>query len=222
LLIWLASYPRSGNTFVRIVLNEVFGIKSMSLHGDADERVFSPKPGVVEAIGHLASDLQGDELINWARRSTETYVIKTHEPPATNDPAIYVVRDGRSALVSYFHYLNKVESFPITYQDVIDGNVYGGSWSEHFYAWHPLSRSRTLLLRYEDVTKDRDHLEHQLGDFFSMKPGPGSRRSFAELHSLYPDFFRRGDDSANIQELQPYLDRVLARHGSLLRVLGYI
>ena len=64
----------------------------------------------VEAIGHLGSDLQGDDLINWVRRSPETYVIKTHEPPATNDPAIYIVRDGRSVIVSYFHYLNTVES----------------------------------------------------------------------------------------------------------------
>lgn len=193
----------------------------MSLYGHADERVFSSKPGVVEAIGHLGSDLQGDDLINWVRRSPETYVIKTHEPPATSDPAIYIVRDGRSVIVSYFHYLNTVESHRVTYQDVIDGHVYGGSWSEHFYAWQPLCRPHTLLLRYEDMTTNRDRLEHQLGEFFSARPVSSLRRSFAELHRLYPDFFRRGEDNANIQELQPYLDRVLARHGSLLRDLGY-
>lgn len=31
-VIWLASFPRSGNTFFRVVLHEVYGIESSSFH----------------------------------------------------------------------------------------------------------------------------------------------------------------------------------------------
>ena len=35
-MIWLASYPRSGNTFFRIVLSEVYGIESSTFHHESD------------------------------------------------------------------------------------------------------------------------------------------------------------------------------------------
>ena len=89
MLIWLASYPRSGNTFVRIVFNDMFGIKTRSLTGNGDDRVLSAVPGVVDAVGHLTSEARGKELIDEARQSQELYVLKIYEPPLTDDAAIY-------------------------------------------------------------------------------------------------------------------------------------
>src|SRR6476620_3314267 len=107
MLIWLASYPRSGNTFVRAVLNDVFGIKARTLTGIGDDRVFSSRLGVVVAVGPLQSATRGVDFIDKARRSQEIYFLKTHEPQLTDDPAIYIVRDGRSAVVSYFNFMNE-------------------------------------------------------------------------------------------------------------------
>ncbi len=82
-MIWLASFPRSGNTFFRIVLHEVYSIPSSSYHLEPD------KP------------LDPDYY---------TYpVVKTHllpdqlKPRDPNIPSIYLVRDGRDALVSIAH-----------------------------------------------------------------------------------------------------------------------
>jgi hypothetical protein len=69
MLIWLASYPRSGNTFLRIILNDVFGIKTSSWTGDGDDRVFSSRPGIIDAVGHIRMARDGAELIEEARRS---------------------------------------------------------------------------------------------------------------------------------------------------------
>ena len=71
MLIWLASYRRSGNTFVRVVLNDIFGIyiKTRSLAGIGDDRVFSMRSGVLNAVGHLKSVACGDDLIEEARQS---------------------------------------------------------------------------------------------------------------------------------------------------------
>jgi sulfotransferase family protein len=222
MLIWLASYPRSGNTFVRVVLNDVFGIKTQSMTGDGDDRVFSSRPGVVDAVGHLNTVARGDELIEEARHSEELYFLKTHEPPLTDDPAIYIVRDGRSAVVSYFHYVNEIENQSTPLEAIIDGNVYAGSWSEHFSAWQPLSRPRTLLLRYEEIVRNSHRLVEQLAWFCSAKPISVAHRSFTDLHRLFPEFFRKGDDASNIQELEPHLLRFMRRHGDLLQRLGYI
>jgi hypothetical protein len=222
MLIWLASYPRSGNTFVRVVLNDVFGIKARTLTGIGDDRVFSSRLGVVDAVGHLKSATRGVDLIDEARRSQEIYFLKTHEPPLTDDPAIYIVRDGRSAVVSYFHFMNEVEHYPISLEAIIDGDVYAGSWSEHFAAWQPSSRPRTLLLRYELIVRNSDTLVKHLGAFCSVKPVSATHRSFTDLHRLFPEFFRKGDDANNIQELEPYLPRFMQRHGALLQELGYV
>jgi hypothetical protein len=222
MLIWLASYPRSGNTFVRVILNSVFGMKTTSLHGQGDLRVFSARPGVTDAVGHVQTEVQGADLIAEAQRSDRLRVVKTHEAPLTSDPTIYIVRDGCSAIAPYHHYLNEVEKLDVPWEAVIEGRVYAGSWSNHFTAWNPLERPNTLFLRYEDITQDTDRFIRQLGDFCRVAPQSARPPSFEELHALHPDFFRVGNDAANIAETESYLPRLLELHGPLMRRLGYL
>jgi hypothetical protein len=220
MLIWLASYPRSGNTLVRIVLNAAFGLRTHAL-GTGDSRVFGSRPGVLRLVGHRSDGLQDQDLIAEARASRELYIVKTHEPPVTDDPAIYVVRDGRSAIVSYSHYYAEVEGIPISMPDVIDGKVYAGGWSDHFRAWSPLSRPRTLFVRYEDVVAQPSSLIAALAEFCQRAPVSNSPPSFPELHAAFPEFFRCGGDAANIQEIAPFILRFRDRHGWLMQQLGY-
>lgn len=221
MIVWLASYPRSGNTLARVVLKDVFGIETPSLAGDGDDRVFSSRPGVIEVVGHLKSATRGIELIEEAQRSDRLYIIKTHEPPLTDDPAIYIVRDGRSAIISYYHYLNEIENLNIPLASVIDGQTYAGSWSDHFKEWRPLERPKTLLLRYEEMIKDSNLMVERLGRFISARPGAPLSRTFEDLHTLFPKFFRKGDDASNIREMGPHLPRFMRLHGALMQRLGY-
>lgn len=34
MIVWLASYPRSGNTFLRVLFRHVFGIETYSVYND--------------------------------------------------------------------------------------------------------------------------------------------------------------------------------------------
>jgi hypothetical protein len=43
--------------------------------------------------------------VDAARSSQETLLVKTHDLPDDDSPALYLVRDGRDALVSYAHYI---------------------------------------------------------------------------------------------------------------------
>ena len=220
MLIWLASYPRSGNTYLRMVLHKIFGLQTYA--SKADERVFSTHPGVIGAVGHKSINVD-ERVIQWARASDQLCVIKTHEPPLTDDPAIYIIRDGRSSVVSYFYYCNEIERLSVSLDDVICGNVYAGSWSEHFYSWLPLHRSNTLLIRYEELVSNQASLINRLQDYLGIGAIPHALTPpMAQLHGLFPQFFRSGNDCKNISEIELSLPLFLEKHGLLMRRLGYL
>jgi hypothetical protein len=220
MLVWVASYPRSGNTFVRMLLRSGFGLTSHSWHGSADPGAFG-SADVERLVGHRATAVPQDDLIAWAQAQPDLCLIKTHEPPATDDPAIYVVRDGRSCMVSYHRYLNDIEHVSTSMQDVIEGRVFAGSWSEHLAAWQPTRRPHTLLLRYEEITARPEHAVARLGDFLRLAPHDGRIPEFEELRRLNPHFFRAGEDAANIEALQPHDVSFRRRHTEAMTALGY-
>jgi hypothetical protein len=67
MIVWLASYPRSGNTFVRTLLHSAFGLESYSLH--CDEGDFPPGHPVTPpaAIGPRAV-----ALVSWQFQMIDT------------------------------------------------------------------------------------------------------------------------------------------------------
>lgn len=138
---WLASYPRSGNTLLRLVLNHCFGLASQSLYQDQE----FADPAVRDVVGH--EDVGGNArlFVTAARRAGRSLYVKTHElPPSDQHPAIYVIRDGRSAVVSHAHYLRDILGRDISLTDVIEGKA-GLSWSRHVRAWALPLRANTLL-----------------------------------------------------------------------------
>ena len=219
MIVWLASYPRSGNTFVRILLRQGFGLKTYSLH-QGDDKDFGDEK-LSDIVGHTTAAPEHD-LVSEARASSELYVIKTHQPPLTDDPAIYIVRDGRSATVSYFHYVNEGKEFKIPMEAMIDGNDFSGSWSGHYAAWEPLKRPNTLLLRYEEITRDPETAIEVIGEFLKLKGEKTVPKTFSDLQQTAPKFFRAGSDEKNIAEMTPYLGRFAAHHGRLMVELGYM
>ncbi len=92
-------------------------------------------------VGHKLLTSSVADLMNDA----EIHFVKTHQLPGDNSPAIYLVRDGRDACVSYAHYrvdfegnLSWVErqrarvcrrwQFNSALRDVIEGNTPYGAW----------------------------------------------------------------------------------------------
>lgn len=133
-MIWLASFPRSGNTFFRIILYEVYGIES-------------------SVFGH-------DQLKKSDTEYTHYPVVKTHLLPhqlIPNDPdipAIYIVRDGRDALISMAHHRKNIIAPGSDYyqnlQEAIiaaKGSFFGG-WSKNVLEW---SKRASIIIRFEDL-----------------------------------------------------------------------
>lgn len=236
MLIWLASYPRSGNTLLRILLNRVFALRTTSVYTPATtQETLDVPPGTPaapyslarrrllrETAGHYRFDGPLDSFLARARASAEPVIVKTHDAPLDDSPAIYVVRDGRAAVVSYLHFLRD-RGIAATIADVIRGRIgHGGSWSESLSAWQPLSRPRTLLVHFEDVITRPDAAIDALGRFLATTPQDAWRNPNDQLRAADPTFFRGGSNEQNIAEMSP-ADRALfvEVHGAWMARLGY-
>lgn len=236
MLIWLASYPRSGNTLLRILLNRVFALCTTSVYTpETPQETLDEPPGTTaapyafarrqllrEAAGHYLFDGPLDSFLSRARSAAEPVIVKTHDPPHDDSPAIYVVRDGRAAVVSYLHYLRD-RGIDAAMQDVIRGRVgHGGSWSESLSAWQPMSRPRTILVRFEDVIAQPEAAIAAIARFLAIAPLNAWRNPNDQFRAADPTFFRGGSNEQNIAEMSP-ADRALfsKTHGAWMARLGY-
>jgi len=150
---WLASYPRSGNTFVRTILFNCFGIKTASVY----PKDLGGKTILEEFVGHIEHNQ--DKTITFQKGSIP--IIKTHKFNKDNNRAIYVIRDGRAASISLWHFYAK----KISKKDIILGNTIFGKWKDHLISWSPLKRKNTLLIKYEDIGNDFESVLNSISTF---------------------------------------------------------
>lgn len=218
LITWLASYPRSGNTLLRIILNVCFGQFSHSIYADTEFN----DPAIQRVVGHEAIGPDPRRFLREAYLRKRTVYVKTHELPGMdNRPAIYVLRDGRSSVVSHYHFLKDILHRDVTLADVIAGK-FGASWSQHVNAWTTSSRSNTLIVRFEDISIGNPDMLERISKFIGRPILREFNVSFDCLHAQSPLFFRRGSDTANIAELDAMsLIQFEQLHGETLRQMGY-
>ncbi len=189
MIIWLASYPRSGNTFLRVILNSIFNIKSYSIYDDLKDIAANEKTS--DAVGHELLP-QGFD-IEKARESKEVYFIKTHDKPLNNtDKAIYLVRDGRETMLSYTKYQNKYGSEHKELIDTIYGNTYFGSWKAHLNIWDPKNRPNTLTIKFEELTDNPYAFIDSIASFSGIAPVNAVIPTFNELQKNNDKFFSTG------------------------------
>ena len=142
-MIWLASYPRSGNTLMRQILRQCFGMKSGSVYPND----LGGNKALEEACGHVELDRQHGGVT----LDESASVVKTHELPCDGGHAIYIIRDGRAACVSLWNYWNR--ALPLI--EVVRGNHRFGLWGEHATAWIGSANLLTAF-RYEQLVSRRN------------------------------------------------------------------
>lgn len=229
MIIWLASYPRSGNSFLRAVLYRVFGIRSNTVYSAAAGP--SDVGQSLDTMGQLVGQEEDRcDLAAW-RADSRTHFVKTHEmPPPGEAPAVVLVRDGRDAAVSYAHFILKTERnidrptknlFHKTLRDVIAGDSFGG-WSRNVNAWIERSGSQSVV-QFEALLKDPVNITAATLERLGIhRKTAGTPPSFEELHAAIPWFFRSGKPGSWAEEMPSDLHRLfLERHGETLLRLGY-
>lgn len=220
---WLASFPRSGNTFFRILLKELSGIET---YATSDSRL-AQKIGLADTIGHrpLASMPTNG--------GTTPSIIKTHRLPEDSRPAIYLVRDGRDALVSYARYRvafrskkGKARSFHSELTNLVEGQSPFGKWGSHVFAWTRDRRDGpTTLVRFEDLIERplevfRNALTETDAGLEILEAA--TIPTFDDLHGRWPDFFRKGQAGTWRTEMSEEIhDLFWATNGDAMTYLGY-
>lgn len=221
-MIVLASFPRSGNTFFRNVLYEVYGVSSGHFH---------PKLGTK----------QGDHPL------LKTHVLPDFLPPHYRElPSVYLIRDGRDCMVSLAHSRRNITASGSNYLLNLTGAVLArgdaatGSWSCNVAAW---TARAALVIRYEDLIRDpiteteklRGIMDlpapdrDRLPSFESLKGGTprygsgGRHKTVEEKRARAQHFFRRGVAGAYKDEMPRFhqlLFRLLNRRQ--MKAQGYI
>ncbi len=223
---WIASFPRSGNTYFRNILYYVYGIESSTWH---KETVY-PVDENYESYRFVKTHLLPGDLI----------------PDDPNIPAIYLVRDGRDAVVSIAHHRSDLvmpgSDFNLNLQEAIlagEGSFFGG-WSKNAEEWF---QRANLIIRFEDLISDPVSVFKRVEKLITLPTANWNNLpSFKELKSgkpkyggiskiadpkFNPDefaekFFRKGKSGGWKEEMSPFFqDLFWSFHGDTMERLGY-
>jgi hypothetical protein len=234
-IVWLASYPRSGNTFLRIVLHRLYSAPTYSIYEDDDPVAQRVGP---DLIGYRMKPLDRAMM----RDSAEVYFTKTHKGrKGDGRRAIYLVRDGRDAVVSHAHLRmsqrraaggdcqTTFEAFlreEIT-RPYIDGQPSSGTWGGNILSWLGAADALVTLLRYENLIVDPlGSVERAVSSLLpELVPNADAViPSFSELHKIDPLFFRRGVARSHRDEMSDELHELFwaqPENATAMRLLQY-
>lgn len=161
--IFLVSYPKSGNTWVRFILANYLTNNNcdfINSHLIIPDIHFNP-----------------EELRNITIRPR---FIKSHNNYTSRyKRVIYIVRDGRDVAVSYYFHLikyyqiNPDTSFKDYLQEFNAGHLNNyGSWSSHVKSWTRNKAKDFLLIKYEDLKSNTYREVSKILDFSGLEIVP--------------------------------------------------
>lgn len=225
MIVWLASYPRSGNTFCRAVLNHYFDKRSYSIYGDRVD--IASNTELTELVGHEDGDLQTLDL-DALRQSADLFFIKTHNVPSLTqsdeDVVFYIVRDGRDACTSHHAYIKNIVGRKDTaLEQVLCGDGAAVLWGEHVLRWYQAKTERSHVFRFEEITVDPDAFADRLADILGLERSQKPFPKFETFKNALPAFFGTGRVGAH-REAFSAKDLVTFElyHGTALRLAGYV
>jgi hypothetical protein len=177
---FLASYPRSGSTWLRFMLFEVLAGE------DAGFRKIEDRLPEIHQHRGIAPILPGGGRL-----------IKTHEQ-YRNDykKAVFLVRDVRDVCLSTYAGFSALGLAPIVSKGDFESFLLSflkgkalqmGSWQEHSRSWleSPLAKNGNLLVvRYEDLRRNPEEKVGQLLQFLGITPEAGVIRRAIENNTL--------------------------------------
>jgi len=204
-----------------MILAQIYGYDTYSVHNDFDLRQMGAIDLVKQKPFHF-------DRVDEYRASPEPYFIKTHLLPFTggNDPVVYIVRDGRDALVSHAHYRIDIEGasgFDVVLESLIRHKPLFGGWSKNVSSW--MARTpKPLLLRFEDLIENPFSQVKSVLDCLELPAEPVGGRvpTFEELHERWPKFFRKGRTGSWKREMSARLRPIFWAHNAeVMRTMGY-
>lgn len=159
--IFLVSYPKSGNTWLRFIIGNLISEKEVDFNN----------------FNNIIPDMH-QTLKKKLDKYQSPRIIKSHLSYTKSYPkVIYIYRDPRDVVISYYYWHKKYDkNFNLTIEQYIEKFIQGknsiyGSWQQHYYSWvnSPLNeRNKLLILKYEDIKANEFSEVHKIVDFLSL------------------------------------------------------
>lgn len=196
-LVWLASFPKSGNTWLRVLLANLTArqqapadINTLRLGGIASSRPAFEEDTLVDStiLTHSEAESLRPAFHDFRARAKGAQFVKTHDAftcladgrpllGSTARAALYVVRDPRDVAVSYsFHF--GVDLAEAVRQMADEGLTMPDgpyqlrqsllSWSGHARSWLDQPHVPVLVIRYEDLLADTAGALRRALEFLGM------------------------------------------------------
>ncbi len=138
--IFIIGFPKSGNTWLNnIVAHLVYGLN------------YNQSKGLIDCI---VTDMHAYKFY---KRINNVCYFKSHSLPESKfKKVIYIYRDGRDALLSYYH-MNKNLNNDLKLEDYFSksSNLYPCKWHEHINAWFKNPYNADIIyIKYETLKED--------------------------------------------------------------------
>jgi hypothetical protein len=205
---FVVAYPKSGSTWLSGMLAHMAtGTEfSFDTHG-----ALTPGVGTHRKARHL--------LPNGGR------LLRSHErvQPGITDRygrVVYMVRDGRDIVVSWFHHYEREEksigTFDQFFEAFLAGDIEGwGAWPAHVRGWLGSRQAideRLLTVRYEDVVARPVEELGRIAAFLGLEVPRATLEQTAELHTI--ERMQEAERRSRFHARQPRKDVLFVRRGS--------
>ncbi len=225
----VAGYPKSGNTWVQALLAGVLYGLDLELAPD-------------QLVQDLVPDTHRKKCF---RRYSSPMFFKSHALPV---PAyrrvVYLLRDGRDVMVSYWHHLQAITSHTLDFLELVrsGAGLFPCKWHRHVEKWldNPFD-AQLLIVRYEDLLQDACGQLRRMLEFAGVQRDPADleravrkasfsamqqrERRFGWENSEWPRdkaFVRRGAVGSYLDEMPPQVGEAFMNEaGVLLHDLHY-
>ena len=181
MIIWIASYPKSGNTYIRSLLSAYYFSKDGNFNFDLLKNIKQfPNTEFFNSNINSLDDASNNWLYAQKKIKEQNKIkfLKTHsclgaykgKPFTTVDYSlggIYVVRDPRNVISSVMNHfsLNADEAYNFM-TDIHRGtrsNIendysaysYLSTWANHYKSWAKSKNFRKIIVKYEDLETDK-------------------------------------------------------------------
>lgn len=160
--VMIASYPKSGNTWLRMLLSSLVAGQIDSFD---DLPRYVPELEVLGRVENAYRLPSGGRMVKTHERWTERYC-----------SGVYVVRDCRDVAVSYYWHQLRTGQFDGEFDDFfkkfLRGHVDGyGRWDRHISSWLDAAnaaREKFLVIRYEDMLEDAVRVVEKAARFIGL------------------------------------------------------
>jgi hypothetical protein len=228
--VFIVGYPKSGNTWMQyLVAGAFYGIDLQS------------------ASDALIQDLTPDvHFKKFFKPWFPVTFFKSHFLPRPDyRKVVYLLRDGRDAMVSYWHYLEGLLGKEMDFLELVQTGreLFPCKWHEHVAQWldNPYS-AQMITVRYEDLKKDTATQLRRIADFAglpcqdSMLERAAQNSSFAAMKLREASFawenpqipknkpfIRRGQIGSHKDEMSSAVrEAFLAEAGAVMKKTGYL